>query len=272
MQALKHFHCYLYGQEVLLRTDNSAVSWMRNLKAPTGQVARWLQELGTYNLVVTHRPGKNHSNADALSRKPCNVCLRQQELNEAHNNAVEEEPHNRVNDYVVRATTRQDLSRQSEGLVQNQVILDGWSVADVIKDQMSDPDIGPILVEKSTSNVRPSWSKISGSKAALKTLWRQWDRLEVKSGMLYRKFISELGNQVIFQLVVPVKNRKQVMHYYHDIPSAAHLGNERFLGKLRQSFYWPNMSDDIKRYCKNCDICLKICQEKVTKLHSVNIL
>lgn len=34
--ALKHFHCYLYGQEVLLRTDNSAVSWLRNLKAPTG--------------------------------------------------------------------------------------------------------------------------------------------------------------------------------------------------------------------------------------------
>jgi hypothetical protein len=68
--SFKHFHSYLYGQHVLLRTDNSAVSWMRNLK--TGQTARWLQELGTYDLTVVHRPGQKHVNADALSRIPCN--------------------------------------------------------------------------------------------------------------------------------------------------------------------------------------------------------
>ena len=43
--ALKNFHTYLYGQKVLLRTDNAAVSWMQSLKRPTGQVARWLREL-----------------------------------------------------------------------------------------------------------------------------------------------------------------------------------------------------------------------------------
>ena len=49
--ALRTFHHYLYEQEVLLRTYNAAVSWMKNLKKPTGQTARWLQELGTYNLI-----------------------------------------------------------------------------------------------------------------------------------------------------------------------------------------------------------------------------
>jgi hypothetical protein len=48
--ALRTFHHYLCGQEVLLGTDNAAVSWMKNLKKPTGQTARWLPELGTYNL------------------------------------------------------------------------------------------------------------------------------------------------------------------------------------------------------------------------------
>jgi hypothetical protein len=43
--ALTNFHSYIYGQNVLLRTDNAAVGRMRNLKNPTGQVARWLQEL-----------------------------------------------------------------------------------------------------------------------------------------------------------------------------------------------------------------------------------
>jgi hypothetical protein len=57
--ALRTFHHYLCGQEVLLGTDNAAVSWMKNLKKPTGQTARWLQELGTYNLTVTHVRGRN---------------------------------------------------------------------------------------------------------------------------------------------------------------------------------------------------------------------
>ena len=72
--ALKNFHTYLYGQKVLLQTDNAAVSWMQSLKRPTGQVARWLQELGTYDLTVVHRPGKKHVNADGLSRMPHKAC------------------------------------------------------------------------------------------------------------------------------------------------------------------------------------------------------
>ena len=77
--ALKHFHHYLYGQEITLRTDNSAVSWLKKLKNPTGQTARWLQLIETYDITVLHRPGKQHGNADALSRPLCKVCSRQEE-------------------------------------------------------------------------------------------------------------------------------------------------------------------------------------------------
>ncbi len=72
--SLKHFHTYVYGQHILLRTDNAAVSWMRNLRNPTGQVARWLQVLGMYNIDIQHWAGRKHSNADALSRSPCASC------------------------------------------------------------------------------------------------------------------------------------------------------------------------------------------------------
>lgn len=77
VNALKHFNSYLYGQAVLLRTDNSAVSWVRNLKNPMGQMARWLQEIENYDITVTHRPGSKHTNADAMSRNPCKVCTLQ---------------------------------------------------------------------------------------------------------------------------------------------------------------------------------------------------
>lgn len=45
-------------------------------------MARWLQELGTYDLQIEHRAGRKHSNADALSRNPFASCKRQQGLQE----------------------------------------------------------------------------------------------------------------------------------------------------------------------------------------------
>ena len=34
-------------------------------------MARWLESLAEYEFTVRHRPGKKHTNADALSRVPC---------------------------------------------------------------------------------------------------------------------------------------------------------------------------------------------------------
>ena len=48
--------------------DHSSLTWLLNFKDPQGQIARWLEELSQYNMRIVHRPGKNHGNADALSR------------------------------------------------------------------------------------------------------------------------------------------------------------------------------------------------------------
>ena len=39
VRALKHFKCYLYGQKITVRMDNSAVSWLHRSKDPVGQPA-----------------------------------------------------------------------------------------------------------------------------------------------------------------------------------------------------------------------------------------
>lgn len=78
--ALRTVHSYLYGQKTLVRTDNPSVSWIKQLKCSTVQKARWVQELGTYNLIVVHRAGLKLSNTDALFRRPCKVFERQERL------------------------------------------------------------------------------------------------------------------------------------------------------------------------------------------------
>ena len=71
VKAIKHFHTYLYGRKFRLRTDHAALCWLLNFRHPEGQVARWIESLQQYDFAVEHRPGAQHSNADALSRRPC---------------------------------------------------------------------------------------------------------------------------------------------------------------------------------------------------------
>jgi hypothetical protein len=55
----------------LVRSDHGALRWLINFKNPEGQIARWLEILGTYGFKIEHRAGRVHSNADTLSRRHC---------------------------------------------------------------------------------------------------------------------------------------------------------------------------------------------------------
>ena len=64
------FRCYLIGKKFKVRTDHSALKWLRTFKKPVGQVARWIERLAEYDFEIVHRPGQRHANADALTRYP----------------------------------------------------------------------------------------------------------------------------------------------------------------------------------------------------------
>ena len=72
----KYFRSYLLGHEFTIRTDHSALRWLKTTPEPIGQQARWLERLEEFTYHVEHRPGTKHGNADALSRRPCRQCRR----------------------------------------------------------------------------------------------------------------------------------------------------------------------------------------------------
>ena len=85
----RQFRQYLYGTHFTVRTDHNALKWLKNFKEPEGQVARWLQILSEYDFQVEHRPGKQHLNADALSRNHCRQCgSEQSKTAESHHTSV----------------------------------------------------------------------------------------------------------------------------------------------------------------------------------------
>ena len=67
-------------------------------------------------MVVEHRPGLKHTNADALSRRPCRVCERQERLS---TEAVKEQyPDEAVNlEETVRFCPQVDLTHDDPNIV-----------------------------------------------------------------------------------------------------------------------------------------------------------
>ena len=71
IKAVQKFQHYLYGRHFMIRSDHGALRWLANFKSPESQIARWLEILSTYDYDIQHRARLVHSNADALSQRPC---------------------------------------------------------------------------------------------------------------------------------------------------------------------------------------------------------
>lgn len=69
------FHKYIAGRKVTFITDHQPLLGILGPKKPTAQVlsprmTRWCMKLSSYDYDLVYRQGKNHQNADALSRLP----------------------------------------------------------------------------------------------------------------------------------------------------------------------------------------------------------
>lgn len=69
--AVGHFRPYLFGRRFSLITDHRPLVWLHGLKDPVSRLARWKIKLSEFDYEIIYKPGRINSNADALSRNPC---------------------------------------------------------------------------------------------------------------------------------------------------------------------------------------------------------
>jgi hypothetical protein len=68
--SVKYFRHYLYGSKFTIITDHTALKWLLNSTTENAnrRLERWKITLSDYEYEIVYRKGKNHMNADALSR------------------------------------------------------------------------------------------------------------------------------------------------------------------------------------------------------------
>ena len=55
------FRHYLLGRRFVVRTDHNSLRWLFSFSYVEGQLARWQEELESYDMEIVHRPGKLHT-------------------------------------------------------------------------------------------------------------------------------------------------------------------------------------------------------------------
>ena len=262
----KHFRQYLLGRRFIARTDHAALSWLRKMDRPVGQNARWMEQLEEYTFDVEHRRGKSHSNADSISRHPC--------LNNPNCTACHPEK------FICATTTHQETEQESTleelGTADNRSSIPrssverplsgasvqdseessvGWTTAEIIAEQQNDSDIRPIIQLLSTYDKKPDWKIVELQSAVVKSLWQEWSRLDLKNGILCRKWTPLYGGTENWQIILPRSYRKDFIRMTHVGMTGGHLGRSKTQDQVSRRVYWPGWREDVTTEVRRCPEC-----------------
>jgi hypothetical protein len=74
----------------------------------------------------------------------------------------------------------------------------------------------------------------------------QWTEYMIQKGLLFK------GNQ----LCIPkCSMRENLLKEKHNEGLVGHFGYDKTFSKLNESYFWPGMREDIKRFMERCRIC-----------------
>lgn len=201
---------------------------------------RWVGQLADFHFEIRYKPGKLNIDADTLSRCPLDIDTYMGQCSE------------RLSEEAVYATWEGNITAQQGEVAwvtalniasqQLQPHTEPFPVIDnneLARQQRKDLVIGKIL-ELKENNTQLTEDKQKTLDKPTRKLSREWSRLHVEDGLLYRK---TLGRK---QLVLPAIYKQTAFTYLHD--KMGHVGVERVLSIAREQFYWPFMKKDIEEY------------------------
>lgn len=278
------FQDYLYGSPFLVVTDSNPLTYILTSAKLDATSYRWLAALSTFDFQLQYRAGKQNQDADGLSRRPHNGLTNdftsQKEMERirqfAQRHLSEPDHSDLMAESTVKAICEKHLvhhlvdSDPAESLPSTALVmslahhpmaipasfeeedhLGGSSViphltaAELMEKQRADTCIRAVIDQMESGEKPPP--SLRKELPDLCLMLREWNRLELLDGVLYRK--RQEGAQLSYQLVLPEELRPIALKNLHDDigqkcqsmwrtkskPATAVYGASPYLRKLHRS-------------------------------------
>ena len=247
-------HILRYRKFVLV-TDSQALRYLRTLKTPTGLWYRWLEEIQSYDFEVIHKPGKDNTNADALSRSGHHPEPSPEEIAEQEKEYVQlvravQELDRRDRLQRIREVDRDPKMQQMHDLGRN------LSRENLVKVQKEDPIIAEVR-QWVTSGQKPSKQDLRLKDEDYKVFRQHFDALKIQDDILYYplKLNSLAGNEA-WRIVLPREQGGLAFKWAHSHLSAGHFGVSATLKRAQKKFFYVGMTSDLQRRVEGCPTCI----------------
>ena len=284
MFGLKYYRHFLVGKHFELRTDHAALTYLLKTPEPVGQAARYLDTLAEFDFSVVHRPGAQHRNCDALSRRPCSrdpgqpPCRQcRPEVESADGDNVEdnaqfvdvgrqgpelESASGPVSGSLQRPGCGSDCGRQNDEDIcvyaartgQNQ-FSSSLSRERIAEEQVKDSVLNTLRQWILTPDSVPEQGDLLTMDPDIQDLYAQRQTLEIRDGVLYRRIAKYDGQTDFYQVLVPRALRAEFLDAVHNGALNGHFGVQKTQQKLRDIAYWKGWMRDVKSYVGRCDTC-----------------
>lgn len=266
-------------------TDHHSLCYLMKTKKPYGRLTYWALTLQDYDFEIVYKSGSSHKDADALSRYP----LGYDDLVR-----VTDHPEYDVDHRDLCAKPIQDPMPNMEAVVARDIVNrelgEEWEQDKLAHEMERNPGTGNdgetattgailIVTQKEaptteTLHVIPlqrrsgRWKEVidvledESKPAESLDLRKKYEKsYKMQDGILMKR-IKRDGHERLLP-VIPYPAREAILKYAHDHASSGHFAFRRVWHKLRDRYYWPGMSKDVKDYVESCEICLQsnVCRQ-----------
>ena len=220
--SITHFDAYVKGYHFTVVTDHAALRQIFSVKnSRNGRLARWALLLSEYDYKVMYKKGTQNVVADALSRNPCEAAEDTGEINTV---------------FVTTVIGSEQLVTEASQRFEKESLREA---------QLQDDVWGPVL------------RFLEGDTSATVSPFATKTEFYAEDGILYRHSQRKKPAGSFQTIVVPKSLVSAALVLSHDSRIGAHQGVVRTWKRAVESWFWINMTNDIRQHIRTCIECQK---------------